>query len=201
MLKRLLQRVVDYPPILDVVRRIIEADFRKEREVIRREFGSMKGNVLDIPCGTGLFSPLFSADAYTGVDLGEKYVQRARKRYPDKKFLVGDACALPFPDASFTRILVIGFFHHLEEPAIARSIKEFHRMLKSNGMLLLIEDAPTRSSWNVLGRLLQSLDQGGRIRPAEYYASMLQKFFTIEKEYPLRAGLWDYTVFLLRKSS
>ena len=76
-LKRLLLNAVDYPPILDRVRWLIEAGHRGEKRVIRRELVDKNGMVLDVPCGTGTFSPLFSDEEYSGVDLGEKYVKRA----------------------------------------------------------------------------------------------------------------------------
>lgn len=196
MLKRLLLKIVDYPPILDLVRRIIEANFREEREVIRQEFDSFSGSVLDVPCGTGIFAPLFTDAQYTGVDLGEKYILRARRRFPTKRFLVGDARDLPFPDASFDNILVIGFLHHLTDGEVDRALSEMQRVLKTGGTLLLIEDCPTRSRLNVPGCFLQSLDAGGRIRSTEYYEKVLRGKFVIEKSYPMRAGLWDYSVFV-----
>ena len=194
----LLHRIIDYPPILDLMRRIIEANFRAEKKVIARELGSNPGSLLDLPCGTGLFSPLFPDSDYTGVDLGEKYVQRAQKKFLSKKFLVGDALNLAFPDAHFDAVLTIGFLHHLDEADIVRSLSEIHRVLKPGGKFLLIEDCPTRSKWNFLGRFLQSQDAGGRIRPMAYYEQVLLPKFTLEKSYPMRAGVWDYGIFLLQ---
>ncbi len=193
----LLHRIIDYPPILDFVRKIIEANFRSEKAVIARELGVAHGSLLDLPCGTGLFSPLFPDSAYTGVDLGEKYVARAQKKYPRKKFLVGDALDLQFPEAHFDSVLTIGFLHHLDEADVKRALSEIHRVLKPGGKFLLIEDCPTRSRWNILGRFLQSHDAGGRIRSMEYYERVLREKFTMEKSYPMRAGVWDYGVWVV----
>jgi hypothetical protein len=41
------------------------------------------------------------------------------------------------------------------------------------------------------------LDAGGRIRPTEWYRRVLDEEFSIVRDYPLRAGLWDYSVFVL----
>lgn len=194
----LLQRIIDYPPILDFVRRIIEANFRGEKAVIRRELGDRHGSILDLPCGTGIFAPLFPDASYTGVDLGEKYVLRAKRRHPAKNFLVMDALHLQFPDHTFDSVLTIGFLHHLDEPEVLQSLSEIHRVLKPGGKFLLIEDCPTRSKWNFLGRFLQGQDAGGKIRPMEYYERVLRDQFTLEKSYPMRAGVWDYGVFLLQ---
>ena len=198
-LKRVLQQIVDYPPILDFVRRVIEANFRGEKKVIKSELLGREGQILDLPCGTGIFSPLFPDATYTGIDLGEHYVLRARKQFPQKKFLVGDALDLKFPDKSFDSVLTIGFLHHLDPPEVLKSLAEIHRVLKPGGIFLLIEDCPTRSRWNVFGRFLQAWDAGGRIRERGYYEDLLKEKFTLQKSYPLTAGLWDYGVFVCRK--
>lgn len=168
--------------------------------MIRRELGSLNGSVLDLPCGTGIFSTLFEDWRYTGVDLDERYLAHAQRKFPSKRFLRMDALALQFPDASFDAVLVVGFLHHLTEQEVQQALREMHRVLKREGTCLLIEDCPVRSRWNIFGRFLQSLDVGGRIRSTAYYAAALeQEGFRIVRSYPVRAGLWDYSVFVLRR--
>jgi hypothetical protein len=41
------------------------------------------------------------------------------------------------------------------------------------------------------------IDAGGRIRPTEWYRRALSVDFEVLHDYPLRAGLWDYSVFVL----
>lgn len=200
-LKGLLHHVVDYPPLLDFARRVIEANHRGERDVIARELGETTGSVLDIPCGTGTYSTFFDATHYIGIDLIPKYVERAKKRFPDKDFRTMDALHLEFEDAAFEFILVCGFYHHLDDAEVARAIEETHRVLKPGGRCVLIEDHPTRSRWNLLGRFLQTLDQGAFIRPDSYYEELLRDRFEIRNVYPMQAGLWDYTVIVMDKPS
>jgi ubiquinone/menaquinone biosynthesis C-methylase UbiE len=195
----LLHRIIDYPPILDTFRKIVEANFRAEKDVIRKELLGHEGKILDLPCGTGIFSPLFPDATYTGIDLGEHYVLRARKQFPKKKFLVGSALHLQFPDKSFDSVLTIGFLHHLDPPEVLKSLSEIHRILKPGGTFLLIEDRPVSAKWNIVGKFLQSLDAGGRIREMEYYEKLLREKFTVKKSYPLRAGVWEYGVFVSEK--
>jgi ubiquinone/menaquinone biosynthesis C-methylase UbiE len=63
--------------------------------------------VLDVGCGTGNLSFCLAQDpaivSVLGLDLSPAYVRYANRRNDDPRlnFLVGDACALPFPDASF----------------------------------------------------------------------------------------------------
>lgn len=196
-LKSLIHRIVDYPPLLDFIRRVIEANHRGEREVIAREFGDRGGSVLDIPCGTGTYSTFFPASDYTGIDVTEKYIERSKIRFPGKRFLVMDALNLEFEDETFDNVLICGFLHHLEDDQVTRAMQEARRVLKPGGRCVLIEDHPTRSRWNVLGRFLQSMDQGAHIRPNSFYEEILRRDFEVRNVYPMRAGLWDYTIFVM----
>ena len=196
-MKRLLDRVADHPSFWDFARRIVEANHRTQKAAIKRELDGVDGPVLDAPCGTGIFSPLIPAVHYTGIDVSDVYVSHARKKHPDRRFAVMDALATSFADDAFAAVLVVGFLHHLDEPDVARSLKEIRRLLRPGGRFLLVEDCPTRGRWNVPGRILQGLDAGGRIRPTEWYRRALSVDFEVLHDYPLRAGLWDYSVFVL----
>lgn len=48
----------------------------------KREFDS----VLDVGCGNGIWSDLFNDKEYVGIDISEKLIQSAQKRYTDKDF-------------------------------------------------------------------------------------------------------------------
>jgi SAM-dependent methyltransferase len=63
--------------------------------------------LLDVGCGSGQLALMASRDGFdtTGVDIAENLIERARERAAaeslNARFEVGDAEALPFPDASF----------------------------------------------------------------------------------------------------
>src|SRR6187431_2312337 len=63
--------------------------------------------VLDVGCGTGSLTFCLAQHpeiiGVHGLDFSLAYVQHANRRNDDSRlhFQVGDACALPFPDASF----------------------------------------------------------------------------------------------------
>jgi len=65
--------------------------------------------VLDVACGTGVVARtaagLAGAGAVVGVDLNEAMLAVARRIRPDLRWQHGDACALPFGDASFDLVL------------------------------------------------------------------------------------------------
>ncbi len=195
MIKKVTDKLSEYPGIYTFLRKIIEFNFQAQRNVISRELNN-PGKVLDIACGIGEFSVFFNKEGYTGVDLSEAYVKYGTNKYK-KNFVVGDALNLKFEDNSFDSVLISGFFHHLKMEDVEKSLQEASRVLKENGKILLIEDSPSKSFFN---KKLQSYDVGADIRSMDEYSEVLSKYFEIEKKYPLKSGFWDYSVFVLRKS-
>jgi SAM-dependent methyltransferase len=66
--------------------------------------------ILDVACGTGIVARtvagrLAGEGRIVGVDLNEAMLTVARRVSPDLEWRQGDAGALPFPDASFDRVL------------------------------------------------------------------------------------------------
>src|SRR5689334_15283228 len=90
------------------------------------------GNVLDVGCGTGsLTFALAQNDEIRGVrglDFSPVYVAYARRRSTDPRieFQTGDACALPFPDASFDHALSMLVLQFIPQPE--RAVREMRRV-------------------------------------------------------------------------
>ena len=68
--------------------------------------GITKPRLIEIGCGSGYYSEVFSAllpDGvdYTGIDYSDAMIARARAGYPAAAFEVADATKLPYPDSAF----------------------------------------------------------------------------------------------------
>jgi SAM-dependent methyltransferase len=105
------------------------------------EFASVgrADSVLDVGSGTGALAGALAesgpAVRVTGVDRSEAYVRHARARVRDERvrFLVGDAEALQFADASFDKalsLLVMTFV-----PDAARALREMIRVTRPGGVV------------------------------------------------------------------
>ena len=90
--------------------------------------------VLDVGCGTGSLTFVLSARAeiksVCGLDFSPEYIEYASRRNADPRieFRVGDACALPFPDRSFDRVLSLLMLHFI--PQTDRAIAEMLRVAR-----------------------------------------------------------------------
>jgi ubiquinone/menaquinone biosynthesis C-methylase UbiE len=57
--------------------------------------------VLDAGCGYGRTSERFDREHYTGVDFSPDFIEIAKRKYPDKNFVVSDLKKLPFKKGEF----------------------------------------------------------------------------------------------------
>ncbi len=105
--------------------------------------------VLDVACGTGratvgLAESVGSAGRVDALDLTEAMLERARlkinKRQLDDRvhFSQGNARELPYPDASFDLLYNGYMFDLIALDGFAPLLKEFHRVLKPGGKLVLV---------------------------------------------------------------
>lgn len=94
-------------------------------------------NVVDVGCGTGSLTFTLAENPDIGsirsIDFSPAYIEHARQQNHDPRlsFEVGDACALPFPDASFDHslsMLVLQFI-----PESDRAVREMRRVTRPGG--------------------------------------------------------------------
>jgi SAM-dependent methyltransferase len=194
MLKALAHTLARYPLIFDGLRWFLEAGYIGEKRVLRQEALSGKGSVLDVGCGTGALAAWFAPERYTGIDVSEAYIARARHKWPAYAFQVMDATALAFEDALFDAALISGVLHHLPDEQCTAVIREVARVLRADGTLVLWEDVRARSRWNLLGALVHRFDEGADIRTDAAYRALVEPAFAIVRAYPMSSGVCDYAV-------
>ncbi len=96
-------------------------------------------SVLDVGCGPGTNAPLFAHAEYLGIDINDKYIQLARKRYR-RNFLVADiTTSQALPSSAFDFILVNSFLHHIDTPATLRILGRLSELLTRDGYVHAIE--------------------------------------------------------------
>lgn len=134
--------------------------------------------VLDLACGNGRFMrqvlEAFPRLALTGLDLSPAYVQEARRRvaeWPRAELAVGQAEAMPFPDATFDAVTCVYLFHELP-PKVRRAVAhEIARVLKPGGVLVLADSLQTGDARD-LDRMLENFPESFH---EPFYNSYLQE--------------------------
>jgi ubiquinone/menaquinone biosynthesis C-methylase UbiE len=109
-----------------------EAVGRAHIEHFQRFVGIVPGmTVLEMGCGIGrdafqMFDLLGSAGRYVGIDVTQDSIQWCqRKRTTD--------FTIPVPDGSIDRVVLTSVFTHMLEDEVLHYMREFRRVLKSDG--------------------------------------------------------------------
>lgn len=129
-------------------------------------------SVLDIGCGVGAHRPLFPGARYVGIDVNAGYVQTARAAGPGT-FLVMDAGALDFPDASFDAAFTVATCHHLDDARILAMVRDGLRVLRPGGALHVVDPVLPVSRRALLKAALFRRDRGRFQRTVEQLTSLL----------------------------
>jgi ubiquinone/menaquinone biosynthesis C-methylase UbiE len=108
-----------------------------------------RASALDVGTGTGavlraLVARHPEAGAPTGCDRSPAMLRVARARIPEARFLVADACGLPFAEASFDVGTASFVLSHL--PDHRAGLAEVKRVLKPGATFAMRAGRPTRTS-------------------------------------------------------
>ena len=129
------------------------SEHRLHRQVVARLALDRPADVLDIGCGTGTLTrqiyDALPADAprrVCGVDAAEAMIAVANRKAgarPGLEFAAAIAEELPYPAASFDRVLSTFFFHHLNYDLKVKSLAEIWRVLRPGGQAAILDvDVP-----------------------------------------------------------
>ena len=181
-----------YDPVLRLTTR--ERAF-KERLLAQAGLGAGM-HVLDLGSGTGTLAIWAAARVpgarFTGLDGDPQVVARAREKArragADVRFDEGLAGALPYPDASFDRVLSTLFFHHLPSEGKRSAVREVRRVLRPGGELHVADwGPPTDPLMSALSLSIRVLD--GFEPTRENFTGALASIF--EQEGLVRVRLHD----------
>lgn len=157
--------------------------------------------LLDIGCGSGLFSDLATKAGaeVTAIDASEKTIERAKKRNPSVHFMTGEMEELPFDDNTFD--IVCGFNSFQYAADMKNALKEAGRVLKVNGTLVTRiwgnkEDCEAASYLKAVGSMLPPPPPGAGGPFALSENNLLENIleeagFTIIKKSDV-VSVWDY---------
>ena len=109
--------------------------------------------VLDVGCGTGLFSYLAAKKGakVTGIDYSKEAINVAQKSHTHPNLLFQNFDISNFPTKKFDIIVSLGTLEHMDNPF--QILKKFKKFLKNNGKIII-----TSPNWtNPRGYMLMSL--------------------------------------------
>ncbi|GAB0105451.1 hypothetical protein JMUB6875_44300 [Nocardia sp. JMUB6875] len=132
-------------PGYDLLTRLMGAPAVHAELVARAELADGQ-RVLDIGCGTGNLTIRAKQSRpgadLTGCDPDPLALARAHRKaqaYGDIRFERGYAQELPYPDATFDRVLSALMLHHLDADTKTAAAREMRRVLRPGGQLHLAD--------------------------------------------------------------
>jgi ubiquinone/menaquinone biosynthesis C-methylase UbiE len=155
-------------PFYDFIQKWIVRDVRYKSRLIEQAEIQPGQHVLDLGCGTGtlaIMTKQAQPDAeVTGLDADPAMLKVARlkaaRQASEVKFDQGMTYTLPYPDATFDRVLTSIMIHHLKTPDKERTAGEVYRILKPGGQLHIIDfGKPSTFYGKLLGPFLHEFEE------------------------------------------
>jgi demethylmenaquinone methyltransferase/2-methoxy-6-polyprenyl-1,4-benzoquinol methylase len=131
--------------------------------------GLPRGRVLDVVCGTGLFSHYLRGHV-VALDQSERMLKVARSRIPAAALVRAVVPALPFGDATFDRLVTSHFYGHLVEVEAVAFLAEARRVAPE----LVVVDAAAYQGVQPDGWRERTLRDGSRY-------TIYKRHFTAER--------------------
>jgi SAM-dependent methyltransferase len=131
---------------------------KKFRPVLAHNDLTRARRVLDVACGPGTSTAHFQHAEYLGIDLNERYIRDARRRYR-RDFRVADVTTYTAaPSERYDFILVNSFLHHIDTPTAIRILSHLNTLLTDDGHIHILDLVlPEKPS---LSRTLALADRG-----------------------------------------
>lgn len=99
------------------------------------------GKILDVGCGVGIPVAQFLIEngfEVNGIDISEGMLIKAKENVPKAQFFQYNMVELDFPDNYFDGLVSIYAMFHVRKQKHGEIIKNFHRMLKKEGFMMLV---------------------------------------------------------------
>jgi len=193
MQERIVKMFDEIAPTYDLVNRIVSFGSDKiwRKKAIREALNYLPKNakILDVACGSGDMIAEWKkyTNDITGLDPSKGMLEIAKKRFPEIPFYQGFAQNLPFEENFDCLSISFGLRNVVE---IDRAIEEFYRVLKPNGILLILEFTKSKNNTPIKGainfysnKILPKI--GGIISKNQeaykYLPNSIEKFYTLNE--------------------
>lgn len=161
--------------------RIVRPRFISERYLLPhiRRVARLEGrDVLDFGCGPACNTFMFQPRHYVGIDVDPGRVAYARRLFPEYRFELCVGTTLPTKAATVDLVFVCGVLHHLSDAECGEIVREFRRVLRPGGQVLVLEPVLS-TSWPVHTAVMRLFDAGSFLRDECGYMRLLKDHFDV----------------------
>ena len=166
----------------------------KWKEVMQELAESGHGRrALDIGTGTGQFAFYLADQGFnvTGIDLSEKMIEWAREKAFQSRveidFMTGDAEHLGFEENTFDVVVSRNLLWTLPDPD--RAIREWHRVLKPDGRIIVSDGFWQNDTWKRISLLLVKTVKGLFSETGALPLKFFSHYSSFQKQLPFYEGI------------
>ena len=133
--------------------------------------------ILEIGCGPGTNAGYLPDSEYVGFDMSSKYIEIARKRFPQAQFICERVSQFSLAkQQSFDAVLALGVVHHLDDQEARQLFQIAYDALKSGGKLITFDGVWTNDQ-SPAARWLLARDRGEHVRNEREYVNIASQVF------------------------
>lgn len=172
-------RLLSSPLIYDTYQKLVGG--KNCRRKVVQEYGPQitDAKILDIGCGTGYVLDYLPEDIdYTGYDLSEDYIQKAKRKYGHRaRFFCQRVSHLNLEEAgTYDFVLATGVVHHLNDSE-AKSLYQLGFEALKPGGKMVTEDGTFIPNQNKFAKFIIKNDRGLHIRQPQQYEALSRTSF------------------------
>jgi len=178
-------KTIDYDRVSKVYDNVRVGDPEMVHQILRGVSLDSKSKVLDVGCGTGNNTLLFTETSHAkviGLDISFGMLEKAYEKSKTVPLVQAPADTLPFANNEFQFAFMTEVIHHLPYPQ--SSIKDIHRVLETGGLLCIV----TQSHKQIDGRMTSRFFPASAKVDKERYPDI-----DVIEEFLLRAGFSEMT--------
>jgi len=131
--------------------------------------------VLDVGCGPGTNARLFHHAEYLGLDIDERYIAYARRRYRGEFQAVDVTKYEPHPGRSFDFVLMNSLLHHVDDEGVFSILRSVRKVLSPDGHVHILDLVMPRN--RSIARWLARHDRGNFVRPLSAWEALFSEVF------------------------
>jgi SAM-dependent methyltransferase len=173
-----MRALLSHPRVYSLFRRFVGRDTARTvyaRDHLRLQPGQ---RVLDLGCGPGDILAFLPAVRYTGYDISEDYIARARQRFGERGEFHCRAVdeTLPVAPGSADVVIAHGLLHHLDDAQAGALFRVAKRALAPGGRMVTFDGCFTEGQ-SAGARLMLRMDRGQHVRTRDAYERLARAEF------------------------
>jgi SAM-dependent methyltransferase len=138
-----------------------------------------RDRILDIGCGPANIIKYLPDIDYTGIDISQKYIDSAIKRYGSRgSFLCENINNMSIEEFSeFDIVIASGVIHHLNDSEAFKLFDLARSTLKGGGRLITLDGCYVEGQSRI-ARFMLTKDRGQYVRTGDQYIELASRVFT-----------------------